>query len=154
MIKKLAIAAIAALTLVSPASPAAVAVPAHHAGHRAPDASERAELREAQRDSGSSYTCHLEWDGPRYPWYEAICARKPKAPVATVAKVNLAVKACTVAVVARRDVSACVSLYLRPAQWSKDGSSYTPQGGALVAECLEQYKGVELHYCLTQPNED
>jgi len=153
MLKKLAIAAATALIGFSPASPA-VAAPAHHTTHRAPTSDERAELREAQRDSGSSYTCHLEWDGPRYPWYEAICVRKPKAPVVTTAKVTLAVKACTVSVVARKDVSACVSLYLRPAQWSKDGSSYTPQGGALVAECLEQYKGVELHYCLTQPNED
>lgn len=126
--------------------------PAHAATHhRAPDASERQELRDAQRASGSGYVCHLEWDGPAYNGYEAICARRPKAPVVAVSKVNNAVKACSVPAVSRKDIGACVTLYIRPGHWDKRHTSYTPQGGALVAECLDQYRGVELHYCLTQP---
>lgn len=122
--------------------------------HRAPDASERQELRDAQRASGSGYTCHLEWDGPAYNGYEAICVRRPKAPVVTVSKAIKAAAACSTPAVWRRDVAACVALYLRPAHWSKDRSTYTPQGGALVAECLDQYRGVELHDCLRQPADD
>lgn len=66
-------------------------------------------------------------------------------------KLRSAIKACAVPAVSRRDLGACVSLYLRPATWSRDHRTYTPQGSALVAECLDQYRGEELHYCLTQP---
>lgn len=126
--------------------------PAHATtGHRAPDASERQELRDAQRASGSGYTCHLEWDGPAYNGYEAICVRKPAAPTTTVQKAIKAATACSVPAVWRKDIGACVALYLRPAHWDKRHTTYTPQGGALVAECLEQYRGVELHDCLRQP---
>jgi hypothetical protein len=48
----------------------------HVSRHRAPNADERAELRLAQRVSGSRYICKLEWDGPAYPGYEAICTKR------------------------------------------------------------------------------
>jgi len=56
---------------------AALGSPAHAASHhRAPNREERQELRQAQRASGHGYRCHLEWDGPAYPGYEAICVPK------------------------------------------------------------------------------
>lgn len=147
MIKKLITVAVTALIALSPAASADAS------SHRKPTAGERVELRNAQRATGSGWTCHLEWDGPVYSAYEAICARKPAAQTVAVSAVTAAVKACTVTAVARGDVSSCVSLYLRPAQWNRDHSVYTPQGGALVAECLSQYRGAELHVCLNQPVE-
>lgn len=45
--------------------------PRHHHGHRAPNREERQELRLAIAAGGKG--CHLEWDGPAYPGYEAIC---------------------------------------------------------------------------------
>jgi hypothetical protein len=77
----------------------------------------------------------------------------PKPAVVTVSKVTKAVKVCTGAPVARRDIASCVNLYLRPASWTEHHRVYNPAGSALVAECLDQYRGVELHYCLTQPIE-
>jgi hypothetical protein len=43
----------------------------------------------------------------------------------------------------------CIGLYLRPAYTIN--RVYTPAGPALVKECLDQYRGGELAYCLTQP---
>jgi hypothetical protein len=43
----------------------------------------------------------------------------------------------------------CVGLYLRPAYTI--GRVHTPAGPALVKECIDQYRGGELAYCLTQP---
>lgn len=45
-------------------------------GHRMPNASEVQELDQARHVTRHGWACHLEWDGPRYPWYEAICAPK------------------------------------------------------------------------------
>lgn len=39
--------------------------------HRAPTQAERQQLVSARATSGLA--CHLEWDGPVYPAYEAIC---------------------------------------------------------------------------------
>jgi len=131
---------------------AALGSPAHAASHhRGPDAGERSELRTAQKATGRDYTCHLEWDGPAYNGYEAICAKKPRH--IGYSKIVLGTQHCTVKAVARRDHEACVSLYMRPSHWSKDRSTYTPYGFALVFECLSQYRGVELHDCLRQPAE-
>ncbi len=156
--------------------------------HRAPNASEKAELAQAQRATGKGYTCHLEWDGPAYDGYEAICEKKHAAPDANE-KANLAfakratgsdyscaltwahagynvtcsreaghigyskmVKATeTCKKTGRRNEEACVKLYMRPSQTSADGSTYTPYGFFLVAECTDQYRGVELRDCLRQP---
>jgi len=62
--------------------------------------------------------------------------------------------ACEANSIAYADVPACVKLYLRPAttHHQADGTvTSDPAGPALVAECLSQYRGVELHSCLTQP---
>lgn len=55
---------------------------------------------------------------------------------------------------ARRDLATCLKLYSRKATTveNPDGSQVsTPAGSVLVAECVKQYRGVELHYCLNQP---
>lgn len=62
--------------------------------------------------------------------------------------------ACEANSIAYADIPACVKLYLRPAttHHQADGTvTSDPAGSALVAECLSQYMGVELHSCLTQP---
>lgn len=61
----------------------------------------------------------------------------------SLAKVD---KACAPAGKALRD--ACRSLYLRR-DWHT-ANTYTPAGPALVKECIAQYRGIELRYCLTQ----
>lgn len=61
---------------------------------------------------------------------------------------------CEANSIAYADVPACVKLYLRPAttHHQADGTvTSDPAGPTLVAECLSQYQGVELHSCLTQP---
>jgi hypothetical protein len=150
MIKRFA-AITAGLVLAFSATATAGQADATTRHHRAPYSEELQELRMARHSAGHDYVCHLEWDGPAYNGYEAICALRPKAPVAGMSKIKNAVKACSVPAVSRKDIGACVTLFLRPAHWSKDRSTYTPQGGALVADCLSQYRGIELHYCLTQP---
>ena len=70
------------------------------------------------------------------------------SPAATsttsLAKVD---KACAKA--GKGNLNACRALYLRKA-W-QDKNTYTPAGPALVKECIDQYRGIELRYCLTQP---
>lgn len=46
--------------------------------HRLPNRDELEELADARR-AQPGMNCHLEWDGPAYPGYEAICSPKPKA---------------------------------------------------------------------------
>lgn len=46
-----------------------------HVGHRAPNGEELAELLQAAQAEPKGH-CHLEWDGPAYPGYEAICNGK------------------------------------------------------------------------------
>lgn len=45
-------------------------------GHRMPNADESEQLRQARRVSAKGWTCVLEWDGPAYPGYEAVCTPK------------------------------------------------------------------------------
>lgn len=125
------------------------AKPVHHspavqATHRGPNAQEQAELALAQRNGG---VCHLEWDGPAYAGYEAICAAPARRSVPTKAMIACA----KVPSQAKKD---CVALYRRPARTVKnaDGSSYSdPAGPALVQECTSQYSGSELVDCIRQP---
>lgn len=115
------------------------AKPTAPAAHRMPNADELSELAIAKRSS-QGLECQLEWDGPSYPGYEAICM-VPVVP-----------KACLV--VPKAAQMACRDLYTRPARTVKnpDGSSYSdPAGPALVAECTSQYKGQELTDCVRQP---
>jgi hypothetical protein len=59
----------------------------------------------------------------------------------------LAQKACAPAPATMQ--GACIALALRPAY--DINNTHTPNGIALVTECLDQYKGQELISCFTQP---
>jgi hypothetical protein len=123
--------------------------PAHAASHhRGPDGGERASLAFAKKAVGKDWTCHLKWS---HATYDVVCAKK--AGPHRFSKMVNAATTCSKKPVARRDYSACVSLYMRPSHTSRDGASYTPYGFFLVDECTSQYRGGELHMCLTQPAE-
>jgi|SRR5690242_8549681 hypothetical protein len=97
-------------------------------------------LKANQKDA----SCHLAWDGQVRPVYEVVCVKAGRTlPVG-----------CTSSKVAQADVEACLALDYRNAQTVKnaDGSVISsPDGTALIAECLSQYSGQELHNCLNQP---
>jgi hypothetical protein len=66
-----------------------------------------------------------------------------------------AASACS-AITPKTDREACVRLFQQPATSVKLKSGakvYNPAGPARLTECLTQYKGTELHYCLTQPQD-
>lgn len=80
-------------------------------------------------------------------------ATAPTTPSPVASSITLpkplpaALKACRT--VPTRFQGYCIGLYLRPA-YTID-RVHTPAGPALVKECIEQYKGQELAFCLTQP---
>ena len=124
---------------------ASLGSPAHAASHHpAPDANEKANLAFAKRATGSDYSCALKWSTGGY---DVTCSRK--AGHIGYSKMVKAIDTCKPT--GRHNVEACVKLYMRPSQTSKDGSTFTPYGFFLVRECTDQYRGVELRDCLRQP---
>jgi hypothetical protein len=128
---------------------AALGSPAHAAGHRAPDSGEKQDLAISKKAVGHDWTCHLKWE---HAGYDVVCGKK--AGPHRFSKMVNAAKTCSSKPVTKRDYTACVDLYMRNSHWSKDGSTYTPYGFMLVFECTDQYRGSELHMCLTQPVEN
>lgn len=114
------------------------------ASHRLPNREELKELAIA-RHAQPGASCRLEWDGPAYPGYEAICTPKKKAPQG----LSLAAgkKACKIAKKGRQ-WAACINLYFRT-DWHDD-RNYTPAGKVLVPDCISQYRGIELTWCFEQ----
>jgi len=70
----------------------------------------------------------------------------PTASATPVIKLSDAQRACKGA--PKKIGSSCLELYLRNA-W-RTPSTFTPAGPALVKECFDQYRGIELADCLTQ----
>lgn len=111
-----------------------------------PNATDYATLRDAQRANPHS-DCHFEWNEVQNA-FEVICDAPHPTPTADSAiSLTTIKKACKIATA--RMKQDCYALYLRKA-WADPRGSFTPDGKALVKECISQYRGRELADCFTQ----
>lgn len=92
------------------------------------------------RNANPDADCALEWNESQQG-FEAICT--PPLP----ANLRAALALCDRT--PRPSQGACIALALRPAY--DIANTHTPNGIALVKECLADYRGAELISCLTQP---
>lgn len=113
-------------------------------GHRMPTAGEQRQLIKDRPLAGAK--CVLAWDAPVRSTYEIVCPSPANGRIVPAGCVNVPLA----------DQQACVTLDYRNATTTTqpDGTKIsTPDGTALIAECVSQYKGVELSSCLRQPAE-
>lgn len=137
------------ITVITALFLSAAIIGVNNAAHtpQGPNTDDYRTLRNAQKANPHS-DCFFEWNEVQNA-FEVICPPAPRMTHTASSTISLPAikKACKVATKGMKQD--CYALYLRKA-WADPRGSYTPDGKALVKECISQYRGVELADCFTQ----